>query len=384
MSSLAMILGVIFCLYWVAQLVFVRQHLRWTYTPQPSDARDIARSVSVIHPIKDLDFELQKNLDSWLSQDYGGPIEHIFSFQDADDPALPVVRGLPARHPQAHIKILVNPLIPGLNGKISNMVHGLKAAAHDVMVFGDSDTRVQPDFLVKMVRPLADEKVGATSCGQINLGGRDFWTRFFTYLQNCETDFYWAFFAWLGLNVGITGAAFAMSRDLIEKIGGLQRFGGSLLEDTFLGNQLYRQNLRIVLGPFIECHVDRLEKDKTFNYFKRVSVGIRRHIPLETLGYGFMLSWYWVLLLAALVVQDYALLWLCLVLMGCRTAAGLLQRLVTKDRIFPVDVVLPLLFDLLMAFYLLFPFKSPYVTWRGIRYRVSVDGNIKEVSRTPP
>ena len=98
-----------------------------------------------------------------------------FAGQDADDPALPVVRALPARYPQAHIKILVNPLIPGLNGKISNMVHGLKAAAHDVIVFGDSDTRVQPDFLVKMVLPLADDRVGATSCGQINLGGRGFW-----------------------------------------------------------------------------------------------------------------------------------------------------------------------------------------------------------------
>ena len=147
-----------------------------------------------------------------------------------------------------------------------------------------------------------------------------------------------------------------MSKDLIEKIGGLQRFGGSLLEDTFLGNQLYRQNLRIVLGPFIECHVDRLEKDKTFNYFKRVSIGIRRHIPLETLGYGFMLSWYWVLLLVALVVQDYALFLLCLGVMGCRTAAGLLQRLVIKDRILPVDIVMPLLFDLLMVFHLLVPF----------------------------
>jgi hypothetical protein len=70
--------------------------------------------------------------------------------------------------------------------------------------------------------------------------------------------------------------------------------------------------------------------------------------------------------------------------MGCRTAAGLLQRLVIKDRILSVDVVMPLLFDLLMAFYLSVPIKSPYVTWRGIRYRVSVDGNIKEVSRTPP
>lgn len=383
MVYLALVLGGIFCVYWVAQLLFAHRHARWTYTPPPAAAREIARSVSVIHPIKDLDFELDRNLDSWLSQDYRGPIEHIFSFQDAADPALPVIRALPDRHPAADIKILVNPLIPGLNGKISNMVHGLKVAQHEIMVFGDSDTRVQPDFLVKMVRPLEDENVGVTTCGQLNLGGRDFWTRFFTYLQNCETDFYWALFAWLGFNVGITGAAFAMRRVVLEEIGGLERFGGSLLEDTFLGNLLYRKKLRLVLGPFVECHVDRLEREKTFNYLKRVAIGIRRHIPLEMVGYVLLLSWYWLLLLVALVSLNYPLLWLCLGFMGIRTAAGLLQRVVTQDRILPVDVVMPLLFDLLMTSYLLFPFRSHQVTWRGIRYRLSGDGDIEEVSRTP-
>jgi hypothetical protein len=174
-----------------------------------------------------------------------------------------------------------------------------------------------------------------------------------------------------------------MRRALIEEIGGLERFGGSLLEDTFLGNLLYRQKFRIILGPFIECHVDRLDKDKTFNYLRRVAFGIRRHIPLEMVGYAFLLSWYWVLLLVALGSRDFALFGLCLGFMGCRTAAGLLQRVVTKNRILPVDAVMPLLFDLLMTAYLLFPFKSRQITWRGIRYRVSADGNIEEVSRMP-
>lgn len=383
MFYLALVLGVIFGLYWAAQLVFAWCHVRWTYTPLPAAERGVPRSVSVIHPIKDLDFELEQNLESWMSQDYGGPVEHIFSFQEAADPALPVVRALPARHPAASIKILVNPLLPGLNGKISNMVHGLAAARHEIIVFGDSDTRVQPDFLAKMVRPLADAGVGVTTCGQLNIGGRDFWTRFFTYLQNCETDFYWALFAWLGLNVGITGAAFAMRRALIEDLGGLQRFGGSLLEDTFLGNLLYRKKLRIIVGPFVECHVDRLDKDKSFNYLKRVAVGIRRHIPLERLGYTLLLSWYWLLFLAALILHDYALLGLSLGFMGARTAAGLLQRLVTKNRILAVDLVMPLWFDLLMTIYLLFPFRSHQVTWRGVNYRLSGDGNIEDVSRAP-
>jgi len=174
-----------------------------------------------------------------------------------------------------------------------------------------------------------------------------------------------------------------MKRSLIEKIGGLERFGGSLLEDTFLGNQIYREKLHIFVGPFVECHVDRLEKDKTVNYLKRLGIGIRRHIPLERLGFAAMLSWYWVLLIVVLVSQNYALVGLCLGFLGLRTTTGLLQRTVTRNRILPIDVVMPVLFDLLMTAYLMLPLRSPYIIWRGVRYRLNVDGNIEEVSQTP-
>jgi cellulose synthase/poly-beta-1,6-N-acetylglucosamine synthase-like glycosyltransferase len=317
-----------------------------------------------------------------MRQDYRGEIQHIFSFQDPDDPALPVVRALPARYPEAHITFLVNPLIRGLNGKSSNMVHGLEAARYETIVFGDSDTRVRPDFILKMVRPLQDERVGVTTCGQINIGGRDFWTRFFTFLQNCETDFNWAFLTWLGIDVGITGAAFAMRGKLIDKLGGLQRFGGSLLEDLSLGNQLRREKRRIVLGPFVECHVDRLNRAKSLEYAKRLAIGIRRHISLEMPAFLLMLSWYWILLVVALVLRDRALAGLCLGFLGLRTATGLFQRVVTGNRILLIDTVMPFLFDILGTFYLLLPYRRSYVTWRGIRYRVGAGGDIEEVVRS--
>lgn len=384
MLIVAIALGTVFCSYWVAQIVFVHLHMRWTNTPAVPDDTEPDTPVTVIHPVKDLDFELERNLDSWLQQNYPGAVEHVFSFQDAEDAALPVVRALDARYEDADIRILVNPLIPGLNGKSSNMVHALQVARHGIIVFGDSDTRVRPDFILKMVRPLADERVGVTTCGQVNIGGRDFWTRFFTFLQNCETDFNWAFLARLGMDVGITGAAFAMRRTLIEKVGGLQSFGGSLLEDLFLGRRLRGMNYRIVLGPFVECHVDRHEMEKSLNYARRLAIGIRRHISLEVPVFVLMLSWYWALLVAALLLGDPALLRLSLGFLAFRTAAGLMQRLVTMNRIVAVDVVMPLLFDVLGTFYLLFSSRTRYVTWRGIRYRVNAGGDIEDVSSASP
>lgn len=379
MMYFATIMGLLFVSFWIAQLVFVKLHVKWSNTIINSDESDEGIGVSVIHPIKDLDFELEKNLESWFNQNYRGNIEHIFSFQEPDDPAIPVVEKLQKKYSDMDISIIVNPVMEGLNGKSSNMVHGLRVAKYDYVVFGDSDTRVKKDFIVKMVRPLRDKKVGVTTCGQMNIGGRDFWTRYFTFVQNSETDYIWAFLTKLGVDVGITGAAFAMRKEVIKEVGGLESFGGSLLEDLHLGNTLYRMEYKIVLGPFIECHVNKLEKEKSFNYAKRIATGIKAHISFELPAFILMLFWYWILFIIAVITHNTELFNLVLVFMGIRTIHGLLQRAFSMNRIMLVDIVMPLFFDLFGTFYLLYAFNKPEVTWRGIRYEVRAGGYIEDM-----
>ncbi len=379
MTYLAIALGACFCTYWVAQVVFVCLHRSWTRRPMAPDDRYAEPPVTLIHPIKDLDHELSENLASWASQDYRGPVQHVFSFQAADDPAIPVIRAWAAAHPDQDVTVIVNPRQTGLNGKSSNMVCGLKIARHEMVLFADSDVRVHPDFIRKMIRPLLDEKVGVTTCGQIDLGGRRFWTRFFTFLQNCETDFNWAFLTRLGMDVGITGAAFAMRRRVIAEVGGLERFGGSLLEDMFLGNLLYQKGYRIVLGPFVDCHVDELPAEESINYAKRLAIGIKTHIAVEAPLFVAMLGWHWALLITALALEKESLVIIALGFMAFRTAQGLAQRVVTGNRVAPIDLVMPLFFDLFGVFFLLYPFNEPTVTWRGITYRIRAGGYIDEM-----
>jgi len=380
MMYFAIILGILFCSFWIAQLVFVYLHLHWTDTIIESDERDEKVPVTVIHPVKDLDFEFEKNLESWRNQNYRGKVQHIFSFQDPDDPAIKVVEKFKEQNPDMDIEITVNPIIEGLNGKSSNMVHGLKLAKYDIVLFGDSDIRIKPDFIVKMVRPLLDESVGMTTCGQINIGGRDFWTRFFTFVQNSETDFIWAFLTKLGFDVGATGAAFGMRKQLIKDIGGLEAFGGSLLEDLHLGNTLYRMGYKLILGPFLECHVNKIPKEKSFNYAKRIAIGIKTHIAIDLPAFVIMLFWYWSLFIIAVFTMNKKLLLLSLLYMLFRTIHGCFHRLVTKNKFLPVDIIMPLFFDLFGTFYLLYSFNRPYVVWRGIEYKVKKGGFIESMS----
>ena len=378
MFYVAVAIGILFCSFWAAQLIFVKLHLNWTNRAVKSTEDDEEVGVSIIHPIKDLDFELEKNLESWFNQDYRGPVQHIFSFQQTDDPAIDIVDSFIRKYPGVNAQIIVNPVIQGLNGKSSNMVNGMKLARHDIVLFGDSDIRIKQDFIIKMVRPLKDEKVGITTCGQINIGGRDFWTRFFTFAQNNETDFLWAFLTKIGMDLGATGAAFAMRKKLLLELGGLEAFGSSLLEDLHLGNTLFKMGYKLVVGPFLECHVRKLGKEKSFNYAKRLGVGIKTHIAFELPTFVLMLFWYWILFILAILLNDTNLLYLSFVFMGLRTIHGLAMRVISKNSIMPVDIVMGMFFDLFGTFYLLYSFNNPYVTWRGIKYEVKKGGFIKD------
>jgi ceramide glucosyltransferase len=378
MLYVCMAVGILFSLFWCAQLIFFRLHLNWTNRIIESGGEDERVGVSVIHPIKDLDFELDRNLESWFAQNYKGPVQHIFSFQTPDDPAIPVVEELIRKHPQLDCQIIVNPVMQGLNGKSSNMVHGMRKAKYGIVLFGDSDIRIKPDFIVKMVRPLKDESVGIVTCGQVNIGGRDFWTRFFTFVQNSETDFIWAFLTKLGMDLGATGAAFSMRKQLLTDIGGLEAFGGSLLEDLHLGNTLYKMGYKLILGPFLECHVQKLGKEKSFNYARRIGVGIKTHIAVELPTFVLMIFWYWIILILGLVFWNPGVIFLSLGFMGLRVVHGLAMRVLSHNGIVPLDLITPIFFDLFATFYLLFSISNPYVTWRGIRYEVKKGGYIEE------
>ena len=57
MFYIALTIGILFCIFWISQLIFVKLHLAWTNKLIESTVDDVNIGVSIIHPIKDLDFE---------------------------------------------------------------------------------------------------------------------------------------------------------------------------------------------------------------------------------------------------------------------------------------------------------------------------------------
>jgi hypothetical protein len=171
-----------------------------------------------------------------------------------------------------------------------------------------------------------------------------------------------------------------MRKKLLNEIGGLEAFGGSLLEDLHLGNTLYKMGYKLILGPFLECHVQKLAREKSFNYARRIAVGIKAHIAVELPTFVLMIFWYWIIFLLGLIFRNIDVIYLSFACMGLRVIHGMMMRLMTGNRIMLYDIVTPLFFDLFATFYLMFSIRNSNVTWRGIKYEVKKGGFIEEAA----
>ncbi len=345
-----------------------------------SNSRDVLPGISVIHPVKGVDYEFEKNIKSWVDQDYKGPVEHIFSFQEEADPAMAIVKELKNCCPLSDIQITVNAVINGLSGKSSNMVYGLKLAKYEFIIFADSDTRVDRGLVSKMVRIVQDGSVGAVACPQRIIGGRDFWTRFFTYFQNSGINFVWAFCTYFRVDMGIAGAAFVMRKEVIKKIGGLEIFGKSLSEDYYLGKALVKNGYKIMVGPFTEGYVDKVNKTGVINCLKRSAAGVMLCGPFKALQFTFFLGWYWLILVWAVIAREPGLVYLSAFIVIVRIITGLMQRIITKNKVMPIDIIIPLFSDLAEMISIISVWRIKNVVWRGIKYEIKQGGGIKSSS----
>jgi ceramide glucosyltransferase len=141
----------------VATHVWLASALRARKAAPPPPSR--WPSLTVVRPIRGLDIGADENFAATLDNDYLGPLETIFVFDDEHDPALPVVRRVIDAHRQSGGRGLAKVLIagpppPSMTGKLHAMSYGMQHARGELIAFGDSDTRPRRELLSEMVAAL--------------------------------------------------------------------------------------------------------------------------------------------------------------------------------------------------------------------------------------
>ena len=132
---------------------------RETSRPLP----DFQPFVSVIAPGRGLEPGLIDNLRPLVAQDYPR-YEVLFVFDALDDPAIKIVDEL-----ESTAIVTTRTVIAGPATDSGQKVHNLRVAVNEVdpqsevLVFVDTDARPAQDWLRKLVAPLADETLGAST-----------------------------------------------------------------------------------------------------------------------------------------------------------------------------------------------------------------------------
>ena len=203
--------------------------------------------VTVLKPIYGLDRDLEAGLLSFCHQDYPD-FQLVMSLQRPDDPALPLLRKLEAQFPE-RVTVVIGESPPSVNGKVQNMVIGMAAARHELLVVSDSDVQAPQDYLRTMVPPLADPRLGYV-CSLYRIhGARNLAERLDQLSINADFMPSVIFTYMTRVAIFCLGASIAFRRTDLEAVGGMAAFADYLVEDHELGRRLHERGLDVQLVP---------------------------------------------------------------------------------------------------------------------------------------
>jgi ceramide glucosyltransferase len=125
------------------------------YARQYRKLPEFSPSVSILKPVKGFDAGMYEAFRSHCLQDYAGDYELIFGAGSESDPAVAAVHRLIAEFPERRIRLVICPERLGTNGKVSNLIQMLPEARHAFLLINDSDIRVSPKYLERVMRQFA-------------------------------------------------------------------------------------------------------------------------------------------------------------------------------------------------------------------------------------
>ncbi len=217
--------------------------------------------VSVLKPVHGLEARLKENIESFFRQDYPD-YEILFAADEADDPALEVVREVCALYPHIPTRVLVTGT-PWPNPVVYAFHCMAEAAAHEILVTTDSDVEVSPSYLREIVPPLLDPQVGMVTCVYRGKNAAGFFSGLTAIGMSVEMTAGVLVANLLeGMKFGL-GPSTVVRKDSLASIGGYTALRDYIAYDFAIGNLIAKAGYRVVLSGHI---IDHVVNQKSFRH----------------------------------------------------------------------------------------------------------------------
>jgi ceramide glucosyltransferase len=352
-------------------------------------------SVSILKSIKGLDPGMLDAFRSHCRQTYAGDYELLFGVGSLDDPAARAVDQLQREFPERAIRLVVCPERLGANGKVSTLAQLLPAARHDFILINDSDITVGPRYLERVMACIAPSPDGPRNTDPVGLVTALYRGRAHRTLParptlpsrfealGIATDFQAGVLLSKlvegGLHYGL-GSTLAISREALDKIGGLLPLADHLADDYELGARIAHAGYRVALSPeVVETAVPEYRWRGFFEHQLRWLRTVRDARPAGYAGLVFTHGLGWALLNVIASGLSPLSLWILGMSFFLRLAQAMsVGAAVLGDRQVLENLwLLPARDGLAMALWAM-GFAGNSILWRGERF-VLENGKLRKI-----
>jgi ceramide glucosyltransferase len=334
--------------------------------------------VTILKPLHGAELGLLENLSSFCTQNYPGPVQIVLGVQDSRDEAIAVVERLRAEHAASHFDLVVDATSYGLNHKVSNLVNMGRRAEHEIVVVADSDMRVDPGYLSRIVAALERRDVGAVTCLYHGFAATGIWSRIAAlginahFLPNVV----------VGLGLGLAkpcfGSTIACRRKVLAEIGGFICVADCLADDYAIGAALRGRGYKIAVLPITVGHLcGEMSARELWQHELRWARTIR---TVDAVGYAGLIVTHAFPLAIIAALAGIATLGPAIAIglgtasFGCRLA--LLRQVERTFGLPPQSYWLLPLRDLLSFAVFTSSFLGRNASWKGRPYRFVSDGTL--------
>lgn len=218
------------------------------------NSTSFAPAVSILKPVRGADPSFYDAIRSNASQDYPD-FEMLFGSRDPDDSARPIVHRLASEFPTRRVR-WIDAATVAPNGKVGVLMDLAAHAADAILLVSDSDILVPPEYLRRVIAPLADPNVGLVTCAY--RARANTWPARFEAL-GVATDFGPSTMVapFVGVDEFALGSTLAFRAADLERAGGFSAVADYLADDYQLGRAIHSLGLRCVLSEVVvETHLD--------------------------------------------------------------------------------------------------------------------------------
>ena len=225
----------------------------WQRSRRRLSATGFSPGVSVMKSLKGVDPEMLEAFRSHCRQQYAGEFELLFGVSSLAEPAANAVEELQREFPALAIQLIECPRRLGSNGKVSTLAQMTAQARYPYLLINDSDITVSPRYLERVMARFAPRAGAPVGMVTALYRGRAHGT-LAARLEalGIATDFMpgvlLARMIERGLHFGL-GSTLAVSRDALDKSGGLLPLVDRLADDYELGARIAHAGYRIELCP---------------------------------------------------------------------------------------------------------------------------------------